>query len=179
MVFFRYFRAETTTPALKKLIAISFLLVIFINQLGYYFVHSLQQYEVRKEIKRAMLANIPESQLEIIAAQGEMEWEEEGKEFYFEGHMYDVVKTKLLDGKTVYYCINDTKEKQLLDHLVNIVKSSRGNGKRQLIKFHVIDSELPQMETIISPVCLKERYITLTPRLIFSATEIPLPPPRC
>ena len=157
--------------------------MIFINQLGYYCLHSLQQYQVRKEIKKALLANIPESQLEIIAAQEDLDWEEEGREFYLDGHMYDVVRTKVLDGKTVYYCINDTKEKQLLDHLVNIVKSSRGSGKRgsgkQLIKYQVIDSELPQIETITAPLCLKEKYISFTPRLMFSATEIPLPPPRC
>lgn len=163
---------------MKKLIAISFLSVIFINQLGYYCLHSLQQYQVRKEIRKAILASIPESELEIISANDKLEWEEEGKEFYLDGHMYDVVSTKLLNGKTYYYCINDTKEKQLLDHLANIVKSARRNSGKSFIKFQVIDSELPQMETIAILVTVKEQYITVTPRLMFSATEIPLPPPR-
>ena len=155
---------------------------MFFNQLGYYFLHTLQQYQARKEIKRAMLANIPESQLEIIAAQDELEWEEQGKEFHYRGHMYDVVSTSVVNGKTFYHCINDSKEKKLLDHLVNVVKSSRGNGKRNsgksIIKFQVIDSELAHIVTVAIPVLSKQQYITFTPRLMFSVSEIPLPPPR-
>ncbi|HYC27338.1 MAG TPA: hypothetical protein VEB42_00965 [Chitinophagaceae bacterium] len=168
---------------MKKLVAISLLLIVFFNQLGYYFIHSLQQYQARQEIKRTLLANLPESELEVISAPAEkLQWEEDGKEFYYHGQMYDVVSMKVLHGKTFYYCINDTKEKQLLDQLVRVVRSSNEEGKstsaKNIIKYMVIDSELP--DTGIPLVCLtsKPEYTTFTSQLASSDHEVIPQPPR-
>jgi hypothetical protein len=179
---FHYIRGRFTTTALKKIVAISLLLVIFINQLGYYFLHSLQQYQVRKEIKHALLANIPESELEVISSNNQLDWEEDGKEFYYQGRMYDVVSMKVLHGKTFYYCINDTKEKQLLDHLVKVVKSSREDSKRtsgkNVIKYMVTDSELPNNEIPVVYFISKPQFASFTAQLSSSYYEVIPQPPR-
>ena len=56
--------------------------------------------------------------MEVISLSGNKEiyWEEKGKEFMFKGEMYDVVKTKTVNGKVMLYCINDKKEKALVDN---------------------------------------------------------------
>ena len=151
---------------MKKIVAILFLAIIFINQLGYYFLHNIQQYQLKQEIKRAMLSAIPESALELIAETDQLVWEEEGKEFHLNGEMYDVVKTKTHNGKTVYYCINDKKEKRLLDRLIKLVKanddSRRGRSGKITVKFQVCDYEMPGTE-IVQPEFENHRNTQASP----------------
>lgn len=165
---------------MRKTVAISLLLIIFINQLGYYLLHSLQQYQARQEIKHALRASIPESSLEIISAtDDQLQWQEAGKEFYYRGQLYDVVNIKVLHGKTFYYCINDTKEKQLLENLAKIVKSSREDGNRKnIVKYQLTDTELPNNETTLPLFFSKPLYTPFTPHLTFSDLEVIPQPPR-
>ena len=167
---------------LKKIVAILFLAIIFINQLGYYFLHNIQQYQLKREIKRAMLSAIPESALELITETDQAVWEEEGKEFHLNGEMYDVVKIKTHNGKTVYYCINDKKEKRLLDRLIKLVNanddSQRGRSGKMTVKFQLCDYEMPGVEN--TPIVFENRpqYTGFISRLICTEREILSPPPR-
>lgn len=167
---------------MKKIVAILFLAIIFINQVGYYFLHNVQQYQLKQDIKRAMLSAIPESDLELITETDQVVWEEKGKEFHLNGEMYDVVKTKTLNGKTVYYCINDKKEKRLLDRLVKLVKanddSRRGRSGKMTVKFQLSDYEMPGTE--ITPIVSENRpqYTGFISRLVCTEREILSPPPR-
>lgn len=135
-------------------------------------------------MRRTLLANIPESELEIISDSHEpLQWEEHGKEFYYRGQMYDVVTMKVLHGKTFYYCINDTKEKQLLDKLVKVVRSSNEDGKnssgKNIIKYMTIDSELPDNDLPLVQFIAKQQYNTFTSQLASSIHEVIPQPPQC
>lgn len=91
---------------------------------GYYPVFRALQYRVRQDIKLRIKRRVPEGQLHEIAplSEGELEWVRPGKEFRYKDNMYDVVRTGLKHGRTVYYCINDKEEKALFTTLDELVK---------------------------------------------------------
>lgn len=95
-------------------------------------------------MKKEVLAGLPESSLEIIDVEQfstSIDWKEEGKEFALNGVMYDVVKTTTLNGRLLIYCLNDQKEKQLINSLVKAIHSGQTNtnGKsgKQSVKFQL------------------------------------------
>lgn len=129
-----------------------------------------------------MLASIPGSALEKITETNDLVWEEKGKEFHLNDEMYDVVRTTTENGKTVYHCINDKKEKRLLDRLVKLVKanddSRRGRSGKMTVKFQLCDYEMPGT-VIIQPVFEDHpQYTGYISRLVCTEREILSPPPR-
>ncbi len=107
------------------------------SQIGYYISSKLSQSAIKDEMKARILVNTPDSLLTAIVLTGNediIDWEEEGKEFSFKGAMYDVVRTGVVDGRTVLYCSNDEKEDQLLEQQNDITKSNTQNtGKNNKV----------------------------------------------
>ena len=172
---------------MKKLTAISLLLVIFINQLGSYFYYAYQQYRIRREIKQELLANLPDSELEVFIEEdcrNEIVWEEYGEEFHYNNEMYDVAHVVVKDGKRFLYCINDKKEKKLLDRLVKLVESGGDARKhnrsgKNVVKFQLTDFEPPVSE-FSSDISFysKPHYTRFTAPLLRPVMEIKGPPPK-
>lgn len=133
-------------------------------------------------MKHALLSTIPDSELEIIFANNPIHWEEDGEEFYLNGHMYDVVRTGVLHGQKVYYCINDIKEKRLVERLVSLVKanddSQRSRSGKVTVKFQLTDYEMPGNELTPPAFDNKPQYTDFISRLTSTAQEILSPPPR-
>jgi hypothetical protein len=87
------------------------------SQLGYYISSKISQWAIREEMKERILKDIPDSLLTAIVLTGNennIDWEEEGKELSFKGAMYDVVRSRIVEGKTVLYCSNDEKKTSCL-----------------------------------------------------------------
>ena len=170
---------------MKRLITISFLLLLFISQIGYHFIYIFQQHEAKEEAERQLLSTLPESSLEAIdlsANKNDIDWEEEGKEFYLHGQMYDVAKTKIVDGKTILYCLNDKKEESVLQDLSKAVNSGNdqntdNKGGKHSIKFQLTDlfafTEMPTI--LIQPV--SQEHIGFNVPLVSTVKEIITPPP--
>jgi len=170
---------------LKKTITIFFLLLLFFSQIGYYFFYMFQQHEIKEAVKHELLAKLPESSLEIIDAnthKNDIEWEEEDREFYLHGQMYDVAFIKVINGKKLIYCLNDSKEEDLLKRLANAVnsgnqQSSSNKGGHHVIKFQLSDYIMlsQHIVTINEPVSVK--YIDHSVALVTNVIEIFTPPP--
>src|SRR4051812_27755727 len=101
----------------RKIIAISFLLIISFSHLGYYCIYRFHQYQLKEEMEARIFEHISDADLEVFELQknsSDIEWEEEGKEFILQHELYDVVKIKIVGAQTLLYCINDKKEAQLI-----------------------------------------------------------------
>lgn len=102
---------------MKKLLVLLLLSTFLYNQVGYFIAFKLEQYEVRKEIKRRLKNSVPQGELTIIAVNSnnrhEIQWVKEGKEFIYNDSFFDVVKLEENGDEIIYHCINDTQEKQL------------------------------------------------------------------
>jgi hypothetical protein len=171
---------------LKKIIAISFLLLLFFSQIGYCFFYVFQRHQVKEVATHALLSKLPESSLEIIDVnthKNDIEWEEEGKEFYLHGQMYDVAYIKIINGKTLIYCLNDKKEDDLLKRFAYAVNSgneqnSSNKDGHHTIKFQLSDYIiLSQHSLTINEPVVSVKYANHSVTLITNYTEIFTPPP--
>jgi hypothetical protein len=169
---------------LKKTIAISFLLILCVSQLGYYFIYHFQQIQVKREIKTKIFAALSESAFEIFIAEENIDaikWEEDGKEFSLHGELYDVAKIKKINGKTLLYCVNDKKEKELLNNFIKAIKASTNNGKsgKHTLKFQLTDYTIIPIEknAEVRLLC-NQKFICYNSSLHTAITEINTPPPK-
>jgi hypothetical protein len=171
---------------LKKLLAASLLALIFTSQLGYYFIYTFQQHLIKERMEKELLSNIPESSLDLIMAEqygDKIVWEEKNKEFSIDGILYDVVNIKKVEGKTYLFCINDKKEKELLDNLVKAVRSSNDNkGNKQngnSVKFQFSDLIADKHEAEPSPLVSADlQHISFNTDIVTSDKEVNSPPPK-
>jgi hypothetical protein len=166
---------------LKKLLAASLLAMLFSSQVGYYFVYTIHQHIVKEEIEEELLANIPDSSLEIIIAEefgDRIKWKEEGKEFSLDGELYDIARTKTVDGKTLLYCINDKKEKQILDNLIKAVNKNQDNKRGRNINPVLPDLVFINLIEPLDVFSVSSQYAFLNVTLVSSFEEITSPPPK-
>lgn len=169
---------------MKKLIAASFLLMIFISQVGYYFFYAYEQHLIRERVREEFLAGIPESSLELFIQDqygDRIKWEENGKEFYLDGNLYDVAKIKQVNGQTFLYCMNDKKEKELVKEFTKTVRGNHGNGKsekqtikNQLSAYIVYKTEIEPLSIFIPSQKFSNPAISFKS----SFKEIASPPPK-
>lgn len=158
------------------------LTIIFMNQVGYYFVYTFHQHIIKEEIEKELLTHLPDSSLELVIAEdwnNKLEWKEKGKEFSLNGEMYDVARIEIKDGKTHLYCINDKKEKELLDNLVKTVNKNHDNKKEGNTIKPVLTDML--IVTPIEPVKTfsdSSPYGSLRVSPVSSFKEIKIPPPK-
>lgn len=109
--------------------------------LGMYGWLQLRRKEVRKEVKHQIIAGVERSELVLLTftpeQQQKLKWKH-SREFEFEGEMYDVVETEIVDGITQYWCWSDDEEtvlnKQLFE-LTNIALGLDPIQKQQQSKF--------------------------------------------
>lgn len=160
-------------------------MALFISQAGYYFIYLFQQHELKEKAKEQLLSLIPENQLEVIdltANQKNIQWEEEGKEFYLHGQLFDVARLKKDDGKHLAYCLNDKKEEQLLKELSDLIKTSNeqtGNKDgKQTIKFQVTDMIAYIQRPVLVDEIMTEKYSLFNDTEVASEKEVKSPPPK-
>ena len=109
------------------------MVMLVFSQIGYYFVMHMAQHERKEFIKELLHKNINDDILTVIdftTNKQKIYWEEEGKEFFFNGDMYDLIKTKNVQGKIFFYCINDEKEKELINNYNTVTKNNSSTDKK-------------------------------------------------
>jgi len=167
---------------LKKALASLLLAILFISQVGYYFIYTIHQHLIKEKMERELLTRIPGSLLEVIIAEqvaDKIVWEEKNKEFSIEGILYDVARIEKKDGKTFLYCINDKKEKQLLDDLAKAVKKDQDNKQgRNNIKSLLIDMVCMNDKEETKTFSVPSSYTYFNVTLVSSFEEINSPPPK-
>jgi hypothetical protein len=172
---------------LKKILPITLLLLLLFSQVGYYIFFTLQQYKIKESVKRQLLTTIPETSLDIIDAdinKNDIEWEEAGKEFCLHGQLYDVAAIKVINGKTLIYCLNDKKEEQLLKGLSKAVttatdQASGGkNDQQHTIKFQwPIDYLLFSNEIATTDQTARQKHFGYSVALVSTTSDVKTPPP--
>ncbi len=116
---------------MKKYIPFILLIIILFISNGYHLYFKYLQKNIQYEIKQEIKNGLSEKDFKIIVVSAdnakEIIWIKKNKEFRFKGFMYDIVKTKQLNNKKYYYCINDIKEKNLI---ANYIRNNRRRNKK-------------------------------------------------
>ena len=124
-------------PIVKKILILQLLTILAFSQVGYYFFYTIKQYQIREAVKHQLLGALPESSLQIFAADNEkIVWEENEKEFSIDGEMYDIAKIKIVENKKYFYCLSDTKETALINEFVKTVQKKTDNKQEKDSKDH-------------------------------------------
>ena len=158
------------------------LVMMAFSQIGYYFVIHYAQQKQKEFIKELLFKNISDDVLTIIDFTKNKEkiyWEEEGKEFSFEGGMFDIVKIKNVDGHITFYCINDQKEEELINNYNTTIKNNSSKDKKT--KNNIETAFSPFL--LIKPYCLlaikssaKKYQLIISPILTENADSALKPP---
>jgi hypothetical protein len=151
--------------------------------MGFYLAFEIERCQIKEKIKEKLINNLPEKELSLIKiSSGESKkitWTEEGKEFRYDGDMFDVVKIRTGKDTTYYYCFNDEKESKLFVSLDKLVKDQTDNSQSKTNqKKHDI--------TYFFHEVLVTYRLTETPILYFNhlstyksvVTDVLVPPPR-
>lgn len=121
-----YCRRRLTMQSLLSVLLLFFLLF---QAVGYLFIFTAQQYNIRTEIQQQIKAGVPVTDLvlfKILPTSSKKthsiyQWIHES-ELRYDGNLYDVVCQEVHGDTTWYYCISDEKETQLFANLDKLVK---------------------------------------------------------
>ncbi|HAT63813.1 MAG TPA: hypothetical protein DCS66_04310 [Flavobacteriaceae bacterium] len=120
---------------MKKFISLFLLFSLLLPSVGTFIWFKFQQKEIRKEVKKQLIAGVNESELTLLIfsvqeTQTLLTWKHD-KEFSFEGIMYDIVKQKIENNTYYFWCWKDHKETSLYKKLDTLVASALGNDSSQ------------------------------------------------
>lgn len=132
-----------------------------------------------------MLASLPETVLDIVDAETNkdaIDWEEEGREFYLHGQMYDVAFIKQVNGRNLIYCLNDKREEKLVKDLNKLLygntnRPGSSHPGQQQIKFQSPDFILLTEPAVLPEQQLTQKYFYRAEKLTSVITELITPPP--
>lgn len=118
---------------MKKIFSIFLLAIFLFDLVGFFPLFKYAQNKIQKEIKGQLKKTVPQGELYVINVPVEkvndLDWKREGKEFRYNGTMYDIVKSETKNGVVQYHCINDKQETQLFANLEELVNQQMDNGK--------------------------------------------------
>lgn len=155
-------------------------MVVFLNHAGYYLLSFLQQMELKREAREEVIRSLPLSQLDCIVSNPDIRWEEEGREFYYKGHMYDVASIREENGRTVIYCLKDGKETDWLKRMAEIHSEGRRKDKKNHLHLFSFESTEPVFEkTPIPDGSWVKRAVDPSLLLPRGCSKAIFSPPRC
>jgi hypothetical protein len=102
----------------RKIISLILLAVFLFNLEGHYVLYHIQQLNIQKNVKAEVQRRLDDENLTLIIVPtrniSQIHWLRKGIEFIYNGNLFDIVRTKTVEGYKYYYCIDDVKEKQLI-----------------------------------------------------------------
>ena len=166
---------------MRKSISILLTITLLFNIGGYYLYFSFLQFNIKERIEIQIKNGLQEKDLAVIVVPvnkvSGVNWLEPEKEFSYRGEMYDIVSSKVKGQSKIYYCINDRKEKQLIEIYQKSHPSKKDTDKK--LRNVMNDRYLSQQSTRINFACyLKIQYAILTIPFTSSPIQIPSPPPK-
>ena len=156
--------------------------ILLYSQVGYYFVLRNSQENIKEEMREKVVSELKTSEMEVISLtehRRAISWEENGNEFSFNGQMFDLVKTANENGQIVLYCLNDVKEKQLVDKYNELTKHNSSN-KQENTNIDSINLfvEGYAEEHIPFTLLVNKIYLSFASHLQSSTLKNSTPPPK-
>jgi hypothetical protein len=157
---------------------------------GLYPILKLLQFQAKEHIEHMLLQQLPDNRLEVFEnpeSHTSFVWEEKGEEFHYKNEMYDVVREKQVNGKTLVYCVNDRKESQIYNCLEALVNRQLGDNNtttgaanhyliRLLTQVYILSDKQPTLFSLVGSQHNKLCYYTIGYPSLF--LEIASPPPK-
>jgi len=121
----------------KKIVATVLLCCLILALTGHYFIFCIHLSKIKAEMKKELQHSWSGKTTVFIFEKkeiGKIEWEDE-HEFRLKGEMYDVVDKYYKNDKLIVRCIQDKKEKELLEAYQKLThKNTESPGQSSLLK---------------------------------------------
>ena len=174
-------------PGLKKVVALSLLILFSFNSIGFYVVFGIQLYKLKAEVNSEIANGMFDQELVTVTSNAEnaleFDWKNSG-EFRYRGRLYDVVKTVRVDESiTTYVCKKDSEESDLFDSLEKQLHKNNKRDKRNQKSGKVSHKVFYEDFAIVIPRnnLIKEvRKMSFLRGITYRAPHIPIssPPPQ-
>ena len=150
--------------------------------MGYYLHALAMREEAKTEFKEKMKASLMDTALDIFECnviKNKVSWEDEGKEFWLNGQLYDVVMQKIINGKKLIYCLQDKKEEQVIEQQLKLTNNANSSGKNlKTVKFSLPDFILFPNHTKGAAINKPVRYSLIKSRELAQDLKPVSPPPQ-
>ena len=170
---------------MKRMIAIFLLLFLSLNSCGLIVYYYYNKAEIRKEMKILMKSNLSKDKIIVLQIEKKSKFFQRihKKEFRYKGKMYDIIKEIPKKHHTIFYCINDEKEEQLIQSYSKLFEKSddgittvkfAGNALKNIF-FPLF---IVKIYDIHYSVYKKITIQTFTANCLSNFTDVELPPPK-
>lgn len=130
-----------STKGIRNILRFSaaFLTLLYLyTQCGYQLFFIAQQFRIKYNLNKEYLTSLSDQTFLRIQENKNIDWEERGVEMLINGEMYDVIKTKNINGINVYFVLNDKMENSLLKknryYFGDLPKKESSNDKTVVIQ---------------------------------------------
>jgi hypothetical protein len=160
----------------KGTIAVTIVIFLLFNSMGYYFIFELQKMKIRKEI-RSQIEKKPVSFSVLTITPRDINptfCRIGNNEIEFKGKRYDVIKEFKKGSTTVIYCIYDSKEERLTAAFAKVSNTKLA----QLLLDHMVKIAMPPFSHIPVPSFQTDilfPYINIFPDSAFLLSWSPPP----
>ena len=159
---------------------------MFYIQLGYYGQFIVLQWRMKEAARAAWIAALPDKaflrvSFDEIDAHGK--WEEKGKECWYQGHLYDVIRSKTVGSTTWLFCLDDEREEGLIRQSDRVTRANQDHPDKSTGHSLAVSASDWLCERVVwdvAPVVriLKRNQYFSAWRLALRSSEIVLPPPK-
>ncbi len=171
---------------MKKLLTILLLLPLFYTQLGYYGQFILLQWQMKEAAREAWIMELPDAaflKVSLAEVNATGKWEEAGKECWYKGHLYDVIRQQSAGNDTFLYCMDDESEERLIHQSEQVTRANQDHPDKKTghaLTLSIGDIVCERPSLCIAPAgCVWQPYTcSRSWRLPFRYTEILVPPPK-
>jgi hypothetical protein len=175
---------------MKRLISIIFLSLLFMKIGGYFTFLTIQQLIFKEEAKEKIIALLPQEQLVKLSFSKEefmnLDWEDEGKEIYFNHHLYDVVRSEFNGKRHILYCFADEKETAVYEKILELSEAHQNelpqkNNMASFLNLLLLKYTIPQIFQFENKAQIirifQTKYADLTLLYASISASLSTPPP--
>lgn len=170
---------------MKRIIAIFLLFFLVLNTLGTIVYHYFNQAIIRAEMKALMNSNLSQNDFEILKIENNSKFFQRihKKEFRYKGKMYDIIREVHSNNATIYYCINDKKEEQLMDTISKNFDTSDDGISSNKISLRIFKNiffpTFFEKDKTINQISHFQINFKMTyPKCLFCYYDVDKPPPK-
>jgi hypothetical protein len=171
---------------LRKTGLILLLLLIGYAQWGYQLQFLIEQAQMKEAAREAWIASLPDHsfrRISLTAIQADGKLQDAGRECWYQGHLYDVIRQRREGSTTWLYCLDDKNEEQLIRHSDEVTKTNLDHpdtraGHSLTLSFGDLICETPNWPVVPPPVNTSQFSTGSGHPLPVCYPDILIPPPR-
>ncbi len=157
-----------------RLFILSILCLCLLKIAGYMPVFKIEQWLIHHKMEAVIEQFVDNDQLQLISIspenQQKLKWERVGKEFWYEGKLYDIVRSEKKGDVTHYYCIDDTAETNLAYEFIEEIKkqtedsdnegTSLNDFFKKVLKIYIPPPYSPHNPIVFSQIPKESKVLT-------------------